>query len=163
MAANPPADLVLTPLKGRGFPLSAWLVQYQLLLVALDPFTNEAAWILPTAARVLEHFDQANCRVVFVVAGADAGEAKQFLGPNAKKFLTFPDPDRSIVRSFGFERLPAIVHIASDASIVNSAEGWNPKTWQTVTDAVAEMLQWSSPVLPYPGDPGAFAGTLARG
>ena len=47
VASNPPADLLLTPLTGKGYPLSGWLVQYQLLLAVLDPFTDEGAWILP--------------------------------------------------------------------------------------------------------------------
>ena len=74
MASNPSADLVLSPLTGKGFPLSAWLVQYQLLLVILDPFTTESSWVLPAAVRVLEQFEQADCRVAFVLAGADADE-----------------------------------------------------------------------------------------
>ena len=54
VASNPPSDLVLTPLTGKGLPLSAYLVQYHLLFVVVDPFTNESSWILPTAVRVLE-------------------------------------------------------------------------------------------------------------
>ena len=117
MASNPPADLLLQPLTGKGFPISAWLVQYQLLFVVLDPFTNESAWALPTAVRILHNFEQSDCRVGVVLAGADADEAKQFLGPKAKDFLCFPDPDRTIVRSFGLERLPAIVHVGSDGAV----------------------------------------------
>ena len=162
MASNPSSDLQLTPLRGRGFPLSGWLVQYQLLLAVLDPFTHEAAWILPTAARVLGTFEQADCRVAFVMAGADAEESRQFLGPHARSILTFPDPTKAIVRGFALDRLPALVHVANDATVVNSAEGWDPDSWQKVTDVLAMMMRWTGPVLPYPADPAPFAGTPAR-
>lgn len=161
MASNPSTDLVLTPLTGKGFPLSAWLVQYHLLLVALDPFTNESAWLLDTSVRVLETFEQADCRVGFVMAGADADESRQFLGPHARTILTFPDPNRTIVKSLGFDRLPAIVHLAMDGKVVSAAEGWNPDTWQSVTDELARMMRWTGPVLPHPSDPGSFEGTPA--
>jgi hypothetical protein len=161
VASNPPADLFLEPLTGKGFPISAWLVQYQLLLVALDPFTNESSWIFPTTVRVLHNFEQSDARVGVILAGADADESRQFLGPHAKTFLCFPDPNRSIVKGFGLEQVPAIVHVGSDGSVVNAAEGWHPDTWQNVTDELARMMHWTGPVLPDPRDPGAFAGTKA--
>ncbi len=163
MAANPSVDLKLTSLNGKSYPLSAYLVQYQLLAVALDPFTNESAWVLKTAARIIETFDQADCRVCFVVAGADADEAKEFLGPYAARILTFPDPDRDIVKAFGFATLPAIVHVDNSGAVVNAAEGWDPDTWQPITDVLAQAMHWTGPVLPAPGDPSPFAGTPANG
>ena len=161
MASNPPAELLLQPLTGKGFPVSAWLVQYQLLFVMLDPFTNESAWAFPTAVRVLQNFAQADCRVGVVLAGADADESKQFLGPHAKEFLCFPDPQRAIVKAFGLERLPALVPVGSDGSVVNAAEDWNPDAWQVVTDELARMMRWTGPVLPDPRYPGSFVGTKA--
>ena len=161
VASNPSSDLVLTPLTGKAFPLRAWLVQYHLLLVAIDPFTNEGAWILPTAVRVLETFEQADCRVGFLMVGADADESKQFLGPHARTVLTFPDPTRSITKALGFERVPAIVHLDMDAKVVTAAEDWNPITWQEVTDTLAKQMRWTGPVLPDPRDPGSFNGTPA--
>ena len=161
MASNPPADLLLQPLTGKGFPISAWLVQYQLLFIVLDPFTNESAWAFPTAVRILHNFEQADCRVGVVLAGADVDESKQFLGPHTKNFLCFPDPNRTIVRSFGLERVPAIVHIGSDGAVVNAAEDWDPDSWQVVTDELARMMAWTGPVLPDPRDPGPFVGTKA--
>ena len=163
MAANPPSDLVLTPLTGKGFPLSGWLVQYQLLLAVVDPFTNESAWVLKTAARVLETFEQADCRVGFVVAGASADEAKEFLGPYAVRLLTFPDPDRTIVKAFALDRLPALLHIDNSGRVVNAVEDWDPDAWQVVTDELAKDMRWTGPVLPAPGDPSPFRGTAALG
>jgi hypothetical protein len=163
VASNPPADLVLTPLKGKGYPLSAWLVQYHLLLVVLDPFTNESAWILPTATRVLETFAEADCRVAFVLAGATAEEAEQYLGPLTARILIFPDPDRAVVKSFGLERLPAIIHVANDGTVVNASEDWDPDAWQLVTDELARVMSWLGPVLPVPGDPSPYRGSPALG
>ncbi len=163
MASNPSAELVLTPLTGKGFPLRAWLVNYHLLLVAVDPFTNEGSWILKTAVRVLENFEQADVRVGFVVAGANASQTREFLGPYAKSILAFPDPRREIVKAFAFDNLPAIVHVNIDGSVVNSAEGWFPLEWQAVTDTLARMMSWTGPVLPHGSDPGPFVGTPALG
>lgn len=163
MAANPSTDLQLTSLNGKSYPLSAYLVQYQLLAVVLDPFTNESAWVLKTAARILENFEQADCRVAFVVAGATPGEARQFLGPFAGRILTFPDPDRAIVKAFAFTTLPAVVHVDNSGAVVNAAEGWDPDSWQALTDALAKEMSWTGPVLPAPGDPSPFAGSAALG
>ena len=162
VAANPPSELILTPLTGKGFPLTAYLVQSHLLLVALDPFTNESAWLLNTAVRVLQTFEQADCSVAFLMTGADADESRQFLGPHAREFLTFPDANRAITRAFGLERVPALIHVGSDGKLVNAAEDWNPDAWQVVTDELARMMRWTGPVLPNPKDPGAFVGTAAR-
>jgi hypothetical protein len=54
VAKDPPADLVLTSLGGEARPLPEWLTTFHLATVALDPYTNESAWILPTATRILE-------------------------------------------------------------------------------------------------------------
>jgi hypothetical protein len=163
VAANPSVDLKLTALNGKSYPLSAYLVQYQLLAVALDPFTNESSWVLKTAARVLETFDEADCRVCFVLAGADAAQAKEYLGPLAARILTFPDPDRTIVRALGLTAVPAIIHIGNDATVINAFEGWDANGWEIVTDELARIMHWTGPVLPAPGDPGPFAGTPALG
>src|SRR3954453_21554491 len=49
VATNPPADLTLTPLNGPRRTVAQLLTNFHLCFVALDPFTNESAWILPTA------------------------------------------------------------------------------------------------------------------
>ena len=69
MATNPSPDLMLTPIDGEGRTVGEWLTTFHLAFVALDPFTNESAWILPTAIRVLETFEQADVRVALLVAG----------------------------------------------------------------------------------------------
>ena len=50
---------MLQPLKGDARPLREWLTTFHLASVVIDPFTNESAWILETAARVLHQFADA--------------------------------------------------------------------------------------------------------
>ena len=163
MASNPPAELVLAPLTGKGYPLRAWLIPYHLLLAVLDPFTDESSWILPTATRVLETFDEADCRVGIVLVGATAAESRTFLGPIAERILAFPDADKAIVKAFGLDRVPALVHLDNDGNVANAAEGWDPPAWQVVTDELARVMSWSGPVLPGLKDPSPFVGTPALG
>lgn len=152
--------MVLTPLTGTPRPLEEWLTTFHLASVVLDPYTNESAWILNTAARVMRMFTGSSARVNWVVtSGAD--EAKQFLGPLADEFLTFCDPDRALVSSLGLTSLPAFVFLRIDGTVAACAEGWDPAQWKRVADAVASTTSWSSLHLPGPGDPGAYSGTPA--
>lgn len=160
MARDPSPDLVLTPLRGKPRTVGQLLTTFHLLFVALDPFTNESAWVLETAARILEVFQQADCRVAWLVT-ATAEEAPMFLGPWAAEFQTFVDPDRVAIREFGIERLPAIVHLGMSCKVVGAAEGWHPEEWRAVTDRLAKMLSWRGPVFPGPRDPGPFEGSRA--
>jgi hypothetical protein len=142
--------------------LSQYLTTFHLVMVVLDPFTNESAWILETAGRVLTTFSQADCRVAWLAAGTPE-ECREFLGPWADRFLTFADPDREAIKALGLERLPAIVHLGMDGSVVAAAEGWHPVTWQAVIDELAAMLQWKAPHLPAQGDPAPYVGSPALG
>jgi hypothetical protein len=161
MAVDPSPDLVLTPLPGESRTVREWLTTFHLAFVALDPFTNESAWILPTAVRVLNTFEQADVRVAFLVAGTPE-ECRMFLGPLIKDTLTFTDPDRVAIKGFGLERLPAFVHVAMDGTIANAAEGWDPPEWKVVADHLAAVTSWKAPVIPLPPkDPGPFEGSLA--
>ena len=162
MATNPPPDLVLAPLVGKPRTVREWLTTFHLAFVALDPYTYESAWILETAGRILTTFEQADVRVAWVVT-CDADEAQMFLGPWAREVLTFVDPDREVVKGFGLQRLPALVHLGMDLSIVNSAEGWDPHAWRKVTDVLARITAWLGPVIPAAGDPAPFEGTPALG
>jgi len=163
VATDPPPQLVLTPIRGKPRTVRELLTTFHLVFVALDPFTNESAWILPTAARILTVFDQADCRVAWLVAGATPEECRMFLGPWAEQMLTFADPDREAVKAFGLERLPALVHLGIDGTIVGAAEGWKPAEWRAVTDRLAKMMSWRAPAIPSPRDPAPFVGTPAPG
>ena len=160
MANDPPPDLVLTPIKGNARTVREWLTTFHLVFVALDPRAKESTWLLPTARRILKTFEEADCRIAFLVTG-DADQARRFLGRSTDEILTFADPDREAVRAFGLQRLPAIVHLGISGSIVGVAEGWKPAEWRSVTANLAKQMAWSSPVVPGARDPGPFEGSPA--
>lgn len=154
-------DVILDSVQGDGFPLRDWLSAYPLLLVALDPYTAESSWILDTAKSFLEHFAPADIRVGWLVAADDDG-CRDFLGPLAEEFLTFADPTRTVINDFGIERLPALVHVRSDA-LLQVSNGWDPAGWRAIAADVAPILRWSRPAVPQPGDPVPYLGTPAAG
>jgi hypothetical protein len=153
---------MLRPLHGPPRPVSQYLTTFHLVLVVLDPFTIESAWIIETAGRVLSTFTQADCRVGWLIA-AEGDDAKAFLGPWAERFSTFADPNRDMIRELGLQRLPAIVHLGMDGTVMASAEGWRPNEWHKVTEELAQLLQWKGPALPGPKDPAPYEGTPALG
>jgi hypothetical protein len=157
VASDPPLDLTLTPINGRPRPLSAWLSLFHLVIVALDPFSERSAWLVDTSGRILTNYDQADCRVAFLVGGTP-DEAREFLGHWAADVLTFADPDLAAIRGFGFAALPAIVHLAIDGTIVNAVEGWDPPAWRKLSERLSEVVDWHGPVIPGPRDPGPFEG-----
>jgi hypothetical protein len=161
VAGNPPPDLVLTPLRGKPRTVEQLLTTFHLLIVALDPFTDQSAWILPTATRILQVFEQADCRVSWLVAGSP-DECRQFLGPWSEEIMTFSDPDRTAIKAFGLHHLPAVILVRMDGAVA-AAEGWRPMEWRKVTDEAARLTGWRAPKYPEPRDPGAFEGSAALG
>jgi hypothetical protein len=157
-----PPDVQLAPLGGEARPLSAWVTNFHLAVVVLDPYTQPSAWLLETAGRILRTFAQADCRVAFVVT-ARSDDARRFLGPWAGEVLTFADPDRELVKALGLETLPAFVHIRTDLTVAGKAEGWQPLEWREVAAELALEMSWIAPNIPDQGDPGAFEGSPATG
>ena len=154
-------DLELDPLGGKARPLSSWLTTFPLLPVLLDPYTNESAWILHTARRILVTYAEAGCRTCWVVAcGPD--DAQRFLGPYAQEILTFADPDRRVPAALGLDTLPAFAFVLQNASVTAAAQGWNPAEWRDVAETVSDYTHWQRPVIGDGQDPAAFAGTPAR-
>ncbi|RMH81630.1 MAG: hypothetical protein D6683_03835, partial [Actinomyces sp.] len=147
-----PLDLELTAIDGDRRSLDDWLTTFPLVLVALDPYTHESAWLLHTAHRLLDFYGEADVRTAWVLT-CDADDARRFLGPYATEILTFADPDRSIVTGLGLTTLPAIVFIRLDGVELARAEGWNPDEWRSVTEAVSDVAAWTRPLVPAPGDP----------
>lgn len=160
MAKDPPPDLVLTPLGHDARPLTEWLTMFHLATVALDPFTNESSWILPTAVRILEGLRGSDARVTLLVTASE-DDARAFVGPLAERFLVFVDRDRSVVKALGLEQLPAFVFVRVDGTVQAAAEGWNPAEWRSVAESITEVTAWSPPDIPVGGDPGPFQGTPA--
>jgi hypothetical protein len=160
VATDPPADLTLTPLSGEARTLREWVTTFHLALVALDPYTSESAWILPTAGRIFHVFQGADCRVGFLMA-SDARDSRLFLGPYAQRFLTFVDPERDAIKALGLERLPALVHLNQDLHVAGAAEGWDPRAWRVITDRLGTLMSWAKPTLPDRGDPAPYEGSPA--
>lgn len=151
---------MLTSLDGDARPLEEWLTFFHLASVVLDPYTNESAWILRTAARVLDGFSGSDARCNFVLT-CSRGEARQFLGPLADEFLVFCDPERQFVKTLGLTTLPAFVFVQTDGTLQGAAEGWDSTTWRGVADTVARVCAWTRPNIPVAGDPGPYQGTPA--
>ena len=160
MATAPPPDTVLTPLTGDPRPLEEWLTTFHLASIVLDPYTNESAWILPTAVRIMNDMRGCDARVNFIVT-CTGSEARKFLGPLADDFLVFVDPERALVKAMGLQTLPAFVFLQFDGTVQAAAEGWDPSEWRAVADAIATTTAWIRPALPIAGDPGPFRGTPA--
>ncbi len=160
VVTNPGPDLRLVALDGTGRTLGQWLTTFDLAFVAVDPSTDQSAWILPTAERILSNFHEADCRVAWLVT-ADEEDARRFLGPRAQRMLVFVDPDRAAIAAFGLQRLPAFVHVSTDGSVAGAAEGWDPAEWRAVVNRLAKDMAWIPPVIPEPGDPGPFEGAPA--
>jgi len=157
---SPSLDTQLQPLKGETRPLEEWLTTFHLASVVLDPFTNESAWILPTAVRILRQFGGASVRTNFVVTGSPT-EAREFLGPHADEFLVFCDPSRTFVKQLGLNELPAFVFVQIDGTVPVKAEGWNAKAWSSVANHIASVVSWRKPSIPVAGDPVSFKGSPA--
>ena len=165
-----PTELSLTPLVadgresglGQSRPIMDWLTTFHLASVVLDPYTNESSWILRSATRILEQFRSSHARINFIVA-AGAEDAQAFLGPLTENYLVFCDPDRLAVKAMGLTELPAFVFTRVDGAVAAKAEGWNPKEWEAVADALADVTSWTSLDIPSASDPGPFSGSLAFG
>jgi hypothetical protein len=151
---------MLAPLGGEARPLSEWLTTFHLATVALDPYTNESAWILTTAVRVLEGLRGSDARVNLLVT-APEDDTRLFLGPLVEQFLVFVDDDRAAVRALGLAALPAFVFVRVDGTVPTAAEGWHPAEWRSVAETIAATTAWEAPDIPLVGDPGPFHGTPA--
>lgn len=143
-------------------PLSEWTTTFQLFVVALDPYTVQSAWVLPTAVRLLREYAESDCRVAFLM-GCDTADARQFLGPLADEFMVFIDPDRTSMTGLGIDSLPALVHVDQSPTVVGVAEGWNTEAWRQVATELSRVLGWTPPGLPNAADPAPFAGTPVSG
>ncbi|MCB0978792.1 MAG: hypothetical protein KDB02_15165 [Acidimicrobiales bacterium] len=155
-------DVKLTAMGDEARTIEEWTTTFQLLTVVLDPYTQESAWLLPTAGRFLSNFRGASVRAAWTVT-ADERDARKFLGPWAEQFLTFTDPDRELIGALEIERTPALAYVRQDLAVIGTAEGWEPSEWERLGELVGKVNSWSFPQLPEPGDPGPFKGAPAKG
>lgn len=157
MATNLAPELAFVPVSGKPRTLRELLTTFHLLLVAVDPSNVRSKWIVPPAARTLFEYEQADCRVGWLVAG-DAGDARKLLGRWAKDITTFVDPELTAIKGLGLGKLPAIVHVSQTLEVVTTVEGWDPPAWRALTVELSRRMKWSRPHIPAPGDPGPFEG-----
>ncbi|MEX0767947.1 MAG: hypothetical protein WD029_05710, partial [Microthrixaceae bacterium] len=157
-----PSDLILHPHGGEPLSMADQVTMFHLVLVVLDPFTNESSALLEVSGRILEEFAGADCRTGWLVT-ANESDTRTFLGPWEKKFLTFCDPERTATSALGLKSLPALIHIGGDLTIIGKAEGWEPDDWRVITTNLAKMMSWSKPTFPKSGDPAPFDGSPADG
>ncbi len=160
MIISPSLDTQIQSLKGDARPLEEWLTTFHLATIVLDPFTNESAWILPTAVRILRQFAGASVRTNFVITSTP-DEARQFLGPYADEFLVFCDPARTFVKQLSLTEIPAFVYVQINGTVPVNAQGWNAKEWSSVAEHIATAVSWRKPIIPVSGDPGSFKGSPA--
>jgi hypothetical protein len=162
VATAPSVDIELAAASGESRPLGEWLVTFPLALGVVDPYTHESAWLLDTIAKIFRVYRGGDCRVAWLVTGP-AEDAKRFLGPLGQEFLTFVDPDRTLVKSLDLVTLPAFVVIRQDGSLLGAAESWDPPAWNAVAEDLTELASWSRIAIPSAGDPVAYPGTPALG
>lgn len=151
MAKSPDPTLELTSSRGVTRTLDDWATMFHLVLVVL-PARPEAASLLPVAGRLFATFGDANCHTAYVVAGSEE-VARRLLGDEERRVLTFVDPDLAFVTSLGLERLPALVHLRQDTTLVAAAEGWDPARWQAVAREIGGAMAWTVPEVAGTGDP----------
>ena len=104
-----PADVELHPIEGESLTMGDQTAMFHLVVVAIDPYTHESAWLLETAGRILTAFHGADCRVAWLVR-APAQDAVTFLGPWAEQVLTFADPDGTAIEASMTPTMQFILH-----------------------------------------------------
>ena len=83
--------------------------------------------------------------------------------PHDRMALGLLNEDRSAVKAFGLETLPAFLHVNQHHQVEVTAEGWDPAAWRLVAENLSDRMDWSVPLLPANGDPTPFLGTPVAG
>jgi hypothetical protein len=156
LAQNPDPNLKLTSTKGVTRTVDDWSTMFHLCLVILPP-RPEAHVFVPIAQRIFKVFGDADCHTAFCVVGNEF-IARGVLGDAEERYLSFVDPDGAFVQSLGLTHLPAFVHLRQDTTLVAAAEGWDPREWQKVANAIGKAMAWSVPTVPAAGDPPSTPG-----
>ena len=151
MARNPDPALPLTSLKGVTRTLDDWATVFNLAIVLLPPRLEARAFV-PVVERMFRTLGDSDARTCICVSGAPL-VARRLLGDAADEWLVFCDPESTLAASLGLERLPAFVHLRQDSTLVQAAQGWSVTEWQRVSDEIARLQHWTSPVLAAPGNP----------
>jgi len=108
-------------------------------------------------SRIYATFGESNVRTTIWVPSTPA-ITRRIIGDLADRYLTFADPDGALATSMGIERLPALVHLRQDTTLVGAAQGWSPTEWQKVADGIAKHVHWTSPQVTASSAPAATPG-----
>ena len=66
-----------------------------------------------------------------------------------------------MIKGLGLERLPAIVHLGMDATVIAAAEGWHPGSGRPSPTNWPACCSGRVPHLPVQKDPAPYDGTPA--
>jgi hypothetical protein len=151
VAQNPDPALALTSLKGVTRTLDDWATVFNLAIVLLPARPEAGAWV-KVIDRIYKTFGDSDVRTTICVSSTPA-ITRRIIGDAADRYLVFSDPDESLAKSLGLERLPAFVHLRQDTSLVGAAQGWSPTEWQKIADEIARTQHWTTPVVTGAGNP----------
>ena len=156
MAQNPNPLLPITSYAGVTRTLDDWATVFNIMLIVL-PDRPEGASFIPVVKRIFTTFGDSDVRTVVCVPSTRT-ITKRILGSNVETWLTWVDSDRALVDSLGLERLPALLLLRQDTTLVTSAQGWSPTEWQKVVDEIARKEHWTTPIVSGRGDPAPTPG-----
>jgi hypothetical protein len=161
VAQNPDPNLALSNMKGVTRSLDDWATTFNLAIVLLPARAEASAWNI-VIDRIYRTLGDSDVRTCICVASTPA-ITRRIIGDLADRYLTFCDPDHALASSLGLERLPAIVHLRQDTTLVDAAQGWSVTEWQRVVDEIARHVHWTAPILHGNDNPPATPGwELAR-
>ncbi|HTK16711.1 MAG TPA: hypothetical protein VL769_09990 [Acidimicrobiia bacterium] len=156
MAKNPDPLLQITSYKGVTRTLDDWATVFNLAVIVL-PDRPEGAAFVPVVERVFATLGDSDVRTIVCVPSTKA-IAKRILGDAVDRWLVWLDPERAFVESLGLERMPAILMLRQDTSLVTAAQGWSPTEWQRVANEIARHEHWTTPLVAGRGDPAPTPG-----
>jgi hypothetical protein len=156
VAQNPDPTLELTSITGVTRTLDDWATVFNLAIVLLPGRPEASAWV-PVIDRMYATLGDSDVRTI-VCVGANPAITRRIIGDAADRWLTFCDPDQKLATSLALERLPALVHLRIDTTLVAAAQGWSVSEWQRVCDEIAKHEHWTSPRIAAPENPRATPG-----
>jgi hypothetical protein len=156
VAKNPDPLLQITSYKGVTRTLDDWATVFNLAVIVL-PDRPEGAAFVPVVERIFATLGDSDVRTIVCVPSTKT-IAKRILGDAVDRWLVWLDPDRAFVESLGLERMPAILMLRQDTSLVTAAQGWSPTEWQRVANEIARHEHWTTPLVAGRGDPAPTAG-----
>ncbi|MDQ1480164.1 MAG: hypothetical protein QOI44_1025 [Actinomycetota bacterium] len=156
VAKNPDPLLQITSYKGVTRTLDDWATVFNLAVIVL-PDRPEGAAFVPVVERIFATLGDSDVRTIVCVPSTKT-IAKRILGDAVDRWLVWLDPDRAFIESLGLERMPAILMLRQDTSLVTAAQGWSPTEWQRVTNEIARHEHWTTPLVAGRGDPAPTPG-----